>query len=73
MEEKIELWICLIIKCKEDKLKILDGKYISSVIRSEIKTEALVKIPSIYIAFKRPKVILPITKIIPKILSFILY
>ena len=39
MEEKIELWICLIIKCKEDKLKILDGKYISSVIRSEIKTE----------------------------------
>ena len=39
MEAKIELWICLIIKCKEDKLKILDGKYISSVIRSEIKTE----------------------------------
>ena len=39
MEEKIELWICLIIKCKKDKLKILDGKYISSVIRSEIKTE----------------------------------
>ena len=39
MEEKIELWICLIIKCKEDKLKILDGKYISSVIRNEIKTE----------------------------------
>ena len=39
MEEKIELWICLIIKCKEDKLKILDGKYISSVIRSEIKAE----------------------------------
>ena len=39
MEEKIDLWICLIIKCKEDKLKILDGKYISSVIRSEIKTE----------------------------------
>ena len=39
MEEKIELWICLIIKCKEDKLKILDGKYISYVIRSEIKTE----------------------------------
>ena len=39
MEVKIELWICLIIKCKEDKLKILDGKYISSVIRSEIKTE----------------------------------
>ena len=39
MEEKIELWTCLIIKCKEDKLKILDGKYISSVIRSEIKTE----------------------------------
>ena len=39
MEEKIKLWICLIIKCKEDKLKILDGKYISSVIRSEIKTE----------------------------------
>ena len=39
MEEKTELWICLIIKCKEDKLKILDGKYISSVIRSEIKTE----------------------------------
>lgn len=39
MEAKIELWICLIIKCKEDKLKILDGKYISSVIRNEIKTE----------------------------------
>ena len=39
MEAKIESWICLIIKCKEDKLKILDGKYISSVIRSEIKTE----------------------------------
>ena len=39
MEVKIELWICLIIKCKEDKLKILDGKYISSVIRNEIKTE----------------------------------
>ncbi len=39
MEAKIELWICLIIKCKEDKLKSLDGKYISSVIRSEIKTE----------------------------------
>ena len=40
MEAKIELWICLIIKCKEDKLKILDGKYIlPSVIRSEIKTE----------------------------------
>ena len=39
MEEKIELWICLIIKCKEDKLKILDGKYISSLIRSEIQIE----------------------------------
>ena len=39
MEEKIELWICLIIKCKEDKLKILDGKYTSSVIRGEIKKE----------------------------------